>query len=148
MVNIKLSLSIILPGGVMYSQEESLKKLSKPVKNKKGKIVKKQGKPVTREVLVPDYAKNDVTEITLHTPNEENQETKLTVFTRKFKPARQVINMTEEAYEAMLSKEAPYNYRDEFGPWRKLSKNQKIKWHCIQIATSVGGEFDSFQVLD
>lgn len=104
-----------------------------------------------REVLVPDYAKNDVTTMKIETfidGSPERREEELTIFVRKSKPARQVINMTEEAYEAMLSKEAPYNYRDEFGPWRKLSKNQKIKWHCIQIATSVGGEFDSFQVLD
>lgn len=152
MTDIKLSLSIILPGGVMYSQQEALKKLRKPVRNKKGKIVKKQGKAVLCDVWVPDFAKNDVTEMTLRTSSEENpnvpQDTKLTVYTRKSKPAKQVINMTQEAYDNMLSKEAPYNYRGEFGLWKTLSKNQKIKWHCMQIAKSVGGEFDSFQVLD
>lgn len=122
------------------------------MRNKKGKIVKKQGKAVLCDVWVPDFAKNDVTEISLRTSNEENpnvpQDTKLTVYTRKSKPAKQVINMTQEAYDNMLSKEAPYNYRGEFGLWKTLSKNQKIKWHCMQIAKSVGGEFDSFQVLD
>lgn len=152
MTDIKLSLSITLPGGVMYSQQEALKKLRKPVRNKKGKIVKKQGKAVLCDVWVPDFTKNDVTEMTLRTSSEENpnvpQDTKLTVYTRKSKPAKQVINMTQEAYDNMLSKEAPYNYRGEFGLWKTLSKNQKIKWHCMQIAKSVGGEFDSFQVLD
>ena len=128
----------------MFSQEESLKELQKPVRNNKGKILKKKGQPVMRTVLVPDFAKNDSFTMKV---NDSNEEEEITVFVRKNKPAKQVINMTQEAYDYMISKEEPYGYR---GPtmWSSLKKNQRVKWHCIQIATSLGGIFDSFQVLD
>lgn len=136
----------------MFSQQESLKKLQKPVRNKKGKVVKKKGQVILQDVYVPDYAKNDVTTMKIETfidGSPEKQEEELTVFTRKSKPVKQVINMTQEAYDNMISKETPYNYRGELGPmWKNLSKNQRIKWHCMQIARSLGGEFESFQVLE
>lgn len=126
----------------MYSQGESLKTLKKPVKNSKGKVVKKKGQIVYKTVKVPSFEKNDTFTLALGPDKEET-----TVFVRKSKPAKQVINMTEDAYNAMIDKKVPYNYRDKKVPWTKLTKNQRIKWHCMQIAAQVGGIFDSFQVL-
>jgi hypothetical protein len=135
----------------MFSQQESLKRLQKPLKNKKGKIIKKNGKPIMRDLWVPDYAKNDVTKMSFRTSDKDNpnipQEEEVTIFTRKCKPAKQVINMTEAAYLGMVTKEAPYGYRGK-ASWTSLTKNQRIKWHCEQIAAQLGGTFDSFQVLD
>ena len=143
MIDVKLSLSIILPGGVMFSREESLKPLKKPVKNNKGKILKKKGETVYKTVLVPSFEKNDSFKLKL---KDAGKEVETTVFVRKCKPAKQVINICEEAYEHMISStEVPYGYK---GNWKTLSKNQKIKWHCERIAASLGGTFDSFQVLD
>lgn len=127
----------------MYSREESLKPLKKPVKNSKGKILKKNGKTIYKTVYVPSFEKNDTFKLTLGPDKEET-----TVFVRKCKPVKQVINMTEEAYLAMIDKKAPYNYKDKKIPWSTLTKNQRIKWHCMQIASQMGGMFDSFQVLN
>lgn len=142
MTDIKLSLTIILPGRVMFSQEESLKELKKPLRNSKGKIIKKRGRIVYKTVKVPAFDKNDTFTLALGPDKEET-----TVFVRKTRPVKQIINMTEEAYESMLSKFPPNNYRGKVR-WESLSKNQKIKWHCMQIAAHLGGTFGSFQVLD
>lgn len=144
MTDIKVSLSIILPGSVMFSQQESLKELQKPVRNNKGKILKKKGQPVMKTMLVPDFAKNNSFSMKV---NDGREEEEITVFVRKTKPARQVINLSEEAYNYMISKDAPYGYRGKT-MWSALSKAKKVKWHCIQIAAQLGGTFDTFQVLD
>ena len=125
----------------MYSQGESLKTLKKPVKNSKGKILKKRGQIVYKTVRVPSFDKNDTFKLTLGPDKEET-----IIFVRKSKPAKQVINMTEAAYEAMIDGKAPYGYKEKV-PWTKLTKNQRIKWHCMRIAAQMGGTFDSFQVL-
>lgn len=144
MTDVKVSLSIILPGSVMYSQEESLKALQKPVRNKKGKVLKKKGEPVLQTVLVPDFAKNDSFTIKLEEGKEVEE---VTVFVRKNRPAKQVINLTEEAYEYMISKNEPYGYQGKT-MWSALNRNQRIKWHCQRIAESLGGTFEAFKVLD
>lgn len=142
MTDVKVSLTIILPGRQMVSKEESLKSLNKVVTNSKGKAIKKNGKLMTEEQLVPDFKKNTLT--TLKVKDGKEFKT-LKVYTRKCVPAKQVINLTEEAYKHMTSNFIPSEYK---GIWSSLSPNQRLKWHCEQIAQLLGGVVDSFQILD
>ena len=143
MTNIKLSLSILLPGSTMFSEEESSKQLTKPVKNKSGKVVRKKGKVLTTTITVPDFDKHD--SFTLRLEQKGKAPEQIRVFTRKSKPARQVINMSDEAYQYMISKEQPAEFK---GTWNSLTIYQKLLWHCNRIAASLGGTVEDFQVLD
>lgn len=143
MTNIKLSLNILLPGSTMFSEEESSKQLTKPVKNKSGKVVRKKGKVLTKTYTVPDFDKYD--SFTLRLEQKGKAPEQIRVFTRKCKPARQVINMSEEAYQYMISKEQPAEFK---GAWNALTNYQKLLWYCNRIAASLGGKVESFQVLD
>lgn len=127
----------------MFSKEESSKQLTKPVKNKSGKVVRKNGKVLTKTCTVPDFDKHD--SFTLRLKHKGKVSEQIKVFTRKSKPARQVINMSEEAYQYMISKERPVEFR---GTWDALTVYQKLLWHCNRIAAILGGTVESFQVLD
>ena len=127
----KLTLNIILPGRVMYSVKEATKVLQKPVRNNKGKVLKKKGQVVLENVEVPSFEYHDTFTVTL---NEDGKEVQQKVMVRKCKPASQVINMTEDAYNAFVAPSpTPYSYPRKNVPWEKLTKNQRIKWHCEQI---------------
>ena len=62
------------------------------------------------------------------------------------KPAKQVINMSEQAYDYMVGKVKPAQYKGEVG-WGNMTVNQRVKYHAMQIADSLGGQLDSFEVL-
>jgi hypothetical protein len=67
------------------------------------------------------------------------------VFTRKNKPVKQVMRLSEEAYEYMVGSEIPPKYK---GVWKGLKPHEKLRWHCQQIADSMGGTVYDIQVLD
>jgi len=120
MSNIKVNLSILLQGSTMLSVEESTR-------------IAKDGERVI------DTHKHEKLEITVG----KGQTVK--VFTRKCKPAKQIIHLTEEAYEYMTGDNFPYQYK---GVWKALKPNEKLRWHCNRIAESLGGTVDSIMVLD
>lgn len=62
----------------------------------------------------------------------------------KSKSAKQVINITKEAYDYFISNEKPYGFK---GSWDKQSINQKINWHANRIAQYLGGSLESFQIF-
>ena len=138
MDNIKLSLTVLLPGSTMVSTEESVKQLKKAYKTKKGKTYYKT-------VLVPDWDKHDSFTIKV---TEGGREVPIEVFIRKTKSAKQVINMTQEAYDYYISAESPIGFLGGAKAWNKLTRDQKLKWHCINIAKQVGGYVSNIQVLD
>ena len=119
----------------MYSTEESVKQLKK-------QVTAKNGKTFTKEVTVPDFEKN-IRETVEY--KEAGKSITKDVFIRKTKPVKQVINLSEEAYEYMISSSYPYGFK---GSWDKLSRIQKVRWHCLQIAEGLGGKLISFHILD
>lgn len=124
MSNIKVNLSILLPGGTMLSVEESTRK------TKSGDVVM-------------DPNKHDKFELRL---NDRGKEAPITVYTRKTKKAKQVIHLCEEAYNYMTSaSEIPYAYK---GVWRGLKPHERLTWHCNRIAEQLGGTVASIQVLE
>lgn len=130
MKNIKLSLSILLPGGTMYSKQECFKNPTVKDENAKNNL---------------DLRKFNSFQIKLR--DAKKVETHR-IFVRKSKPAKQVLNLSEEAYNYFIGQEKPEKYRSELGPWNKLTKNQKITWHCNNIAENLGGTVESWEILD
>lgn len=119
MENIKVSLTIALPGSIMYSKQSCLKN-GKPDPDK-----------YNREYLKVEDGKGHF-EI-------------LTVNTRKCIPATQVININEDAYNYFISDEKPHDYRND---WKSMSKDARLYWHLTEIAKLAGGEMLDFKVLD
>lgn len=65
--------------------------------------------------------------------------------TKEDQPAKQVINMSEEAYTYMVAIK-PEKFKGEKS-WGEMTQNQRIKYHAIMIAKTLGGELESFEVL-
>ena len=142
MTTTKIRLSIVLPGSTLLSQEETCKLQTVTVKTESGHPKIKDGKIVTEEVLVPDHRKFDHFQIKVM---DKGRPETIKVSTRKSKPATQVISICEEAYREFINPNAmPYKYK---GVWSALTDNQRIMWHCQQIAEAMGGKLESFVVL-
>lgn len=119
MDNIKISLSIALPGSVLYSKESSFEN-GKPIPEKHHK-----------EFMKIEDGKGHFETITVNT--------------RKCIPAKQIINITEEAYNYFISDEKPPEYRND---WKSMSKPARLYWHLTEIAKSRGGKMIDYKVLD
>ena len=146
MIDIKLSLTILVPGADMLSKEESLKRAQVPVINKKtGRQLFKQGKPLVKEVLVEDPAKHDLNSI-LITNNKGKVVDKIIFYTRKNKTARRSMNLSREAYEYMVSDVYPEWYK--LRNWKNLNKDQRLALHLERIAQNFGGVLEDFIVYD
>lgn len=117
--NIKISLSIELPGSTMFSKEASFKNAT-PLPDKHNKEFMK--------------IKN----------GNGNLET-ITINTRKCIPAKQVINISEEAYNYFISDEKPPEYRSD---WKKMSSAARLYYHLDSIAKAMGGKMIDYKVLD
>lgn len=150
MYNIKMSLTIELPGSQLLSKQECLKQLKKPVISKRtGKQLFRNGKPVFKTVLVDDFDKCDK-----HTVKSNGQF--IHYFTRKSVPAKQHIDMSYEAYQYMTGNSFPEGYQapHDFMPnktllkkgigrtqqaWMHLSEDEKLMWHFSRIAADRHG---------
>lgn len=74
----------------------------------------------------------------------KHKKEKLVFFTRKCIPILQVINMSEEAYQYMISNEVPsFSNRST---WMKMSKEQRLVAHLNETATYLGGKLASYCV--
>lgn len=73
-----------------------------------------------------------------------NDKEVLHYFTRRSIPARQSINMTDEAYAYMTSNEVPDFSNKSL--WSKMSKMQRLEAHLKETAKSLNGELISFNV--
>lgn len=155
MSNVKISLTILVPGATMVSTQECVKQLKKPVIVKKGKYAGKQAKDrkgnlLYRKEWVPDMSKLNRHIIKVDTLDENKQHKKVpvTYFTRKGVPAKQVINLSEESYKYFTSTEVPYDYYSKSHTWENLSKKQRLEWHLNTICEDMGGKMDSYVVFN
>lgn len=117
--NIKISLSIALPGSVLFSKESSFKN-DKPDPEKHHK-----------EFMKIEDGKGHFETITVNT--------------RKCIPAKQIINISEEAYNYFISDEKPPEYRSD---WKKMSSAARLYYHLDSIAKAMGGKMIDYKVLD
>ena len=124
MNEIKVSLSIVLQGSTMYSQE--------------------QAKALEEEKVGTGYDTFSVGVESLK-DGEKNTET-ITVKTRKRKPASQSLNLSMDAYNYMVSNEAPYFVKPR--DWERLTKKQRLEAHLKRIVEELGGVSFTYAVLD
>lgn len=116
---IKVSLSVTLQGSVMYSQE--------------------QAKALEEEKVGTGYDT-----FSMRVEGKKDIQT-ITVKTRKCKPAGQSLNLSMDAYEYMIGKEAPYFVKP--GDWEKLTKKQRLEAHLKRICEELGGVSFTYAVL-
>ena len=177
MNDIKVNLTMLVPGATMMSEQECSKQLKKPVIVQKGKYASKQardkkGNPLWHYVTVPDLEKYDRHDMVVESYKEKEH---VTFYTRKSRLAKQSINMTTEAYEYFIGNEVPQGYRapKNFKPikpirshldrktkkwvegtpievqaWKAASKLQRLEWHLHSICSSMGGTLDSYTVFN
>lgn len=119
MDNIKVTANFELPGSVMYNGEDSSHYTSQS--NIIEHTVRKGKKlGIKREPIVYKV--------------------------RKCIPAIQCINLTEESYEYMTSKEVPSFSKKSV--WHRLSKNLRLTAHLEEIAGNLGGTLLNFTVYE
>lgn len=163
MYELKINLTMALPGRVIMSEQECLRKVRRPLMGKGKKankqVLDKNGNPVWVTVREPDPMKNDRHVIDL-TGKDGTEET-LVVFTRKARPASKSLNLSEESYNYFVSGEcpegfrAPRNFKPKVSPFRKsvnlqawlaMSKEERLEWHLNNICESMGGTLASYSV--
>lgn len=139
---IKINLTIELPGSQMLSKEECLKTTQKEItkKSKSGKIYKK-----TIEVQVEDWDKCDNNTLRV-TDSQSKKSEVITFHTRKNKPAAQTIKICKEAYDYMTSRECPE--WSKIGVWNQMKPIQRLELHLKRIAESLGGVVASYEVFE
>ena len=125
MNEIKVSLSITLQGGVMYSQE--------------------QAKALEKEKAGTGYDTFNMRVEGKKSDGEKDVQT-ITVKTRKSKPASQSLNLSMDAYNYMVSNEAPYFVKPR--DWERLTKKQRLEAHLKRIVEGLGGVSFTYAVLD
>lgn len=159
----KINLIMALPGRVIMSEQECLRKVRRPLMGKGKKankqVLDKNGNPVWVTVKEPDPMKNDRDIINL-TGKDGTKET-FVIFTRKARPASKSLNLSEESYNYFVSDEcpegfhAPRNFKPKVSPFRKsvnlqawlaMSKEDRLKWHLNSICESMGGTLTFYSV--
>ena len=122
---IKVSLSITLPGSVMLSQE--------------------QAKALEEEKVGTGY---DAFSMRVEGKNGDGKKDAktITVKTRKCKPAGQSLNLSMDAYDYMTGKEAPYFVKAR--DWERLTKKQRLEAHLRRIVEGLGGVSFTYAILD
>lgn len=120
MNDVKLRLSLYVPGAQMLSREESLENPEKSL---------------------------DIVKMTVNTEvNKKKPKTEvITVETRKSRLVRQNINLTLDAFLYMTGKEAPYFSTPS--QWSRMSKKERLKEHLDRIAENFNAKSYSFEVL-
>ena len=130
MVEPKLSLTLVLPGSNMVSQQVA--------ENKPEEFTEEH------KVFFKSYK------------SKKDKSPNVIVFrTRKSIPARQILKMSQEAYEAMLNEPTDAKYNKIIAKvkgklirvWDTMSEDARIKRHCALIAHDMGAIDFSFNVL-
>lgn len=129
MVEPKLSLILVLPGSIMMSQQVTE---NKPEFTEEHKMVFKGYKS-----------------------KKDKEPNVITFRTRKSIPAKQVLKMSQEAYEAMLETSTSPKYNKVVAKskgklirvWDTMSEDARIRKHCELIAHDMGAIDFSFNVL-
>jgi hypothetical protein len=143
MNEIKLNLSIELPGSTMLSKEECLKTTYKVIekKTKAGKIYEK-----TIEVKVENWDKMEKHSMRVANTNGTNPEI-ITFHTRKCKPATQSLSMSKEAYEYMIDKDSCPSWSKP-GKWAAMSEKERLEAHLQRTVEYLGGISYTYRVFE
>ena len=140
-MEVKVSLTIELPGAMMWSKEECLKTTHKVIKKetKAGKIYKK-----TNKVKVEDWDKMD--EHIMRVAGVFKTQV-ITFHTRKCKPAAQSLNISKEAYEYMIDKDSCPSWSKP-SKWAAMSEKERLEAHLQRTVEYLGGTSYTYQVFE
>lgn len=129
MDDIKLSVTVVLPGNTMMTSQECEQN---PQENYTTNFTPLFVKRLDRKTKKP-YFKKEILEFK----------------TRKCKDAQQVLRMNSDAYDNMVSTNCPDWYIPKGGisKWKKLSKEQKLLEHLTRICESFGGKSFTYNVF-
>ena len=130
MVEPKLSLILVLPGSIMISQQVA--------ENKPEELTEEN------KMLFKSYKSK-----------KDKSPEVITFRTRKSIPARQVLKMSQETYEAMLEESTSPKYNKIVAKvkgklirvWDTMSEDARIKKHCELIAHDMGAIDFSYNIL-
>lgn len=138
-MEVKVSLTIGLPGAIMWSKDECLKTTQEPITTKNGRK-----RTVTK--VVEDWDKMEKHTMRVTSPKGANPEI-ITFHTRKYKPATQSLNISKEAYEYMVDKDSCPSWSKP-GKWAVIGKKERLKAHLQKIVEHLGGTSYSYQVFE
>lgn len=124
MSDVKINASFVLPGGTLRAELPLLKK------GKKGKKEEKEEEGLYRQETIRLV-----------------KEKPIVISLREPKPAQQVLHLSYEAYNFMISDDGRLPGITQF-EWKRLSNNKKVKIHLMNIAESLGGKLESFAILE
>ena len=143
MIDVKISLTVALPGGVMVSKQACLKN----AKNNNSNLNEKQLETLFTVECCDTH--------TLFVTNDKREREKIVYHTRKSKPALQVIQLSRDAYNYFVGDEAPAGYLPDLQyskardrSWKQALTEFKIVWHLQRIAESLGGQIKEFTVFE
>lgn len=119
---IKVSLSVVLQGRTMLSQEAA-------------KALEEQG-----------LAGYDEFNIEVSDAKGQDREV-IHVKTRKSAPASQLLNISKEGYDAMTDKEN-VPYWSKAGTWAGMNAKMRLEAHLQKICESLGGTSYTYQVFE
>lgn len=127
MYEIKVNLTVELPGRTMLSKQECLKQLK-------------------NDEIVEDFDKMEEFSLRIYDP-ETNKRLTIKPRIRKCKPAIQSLNICKEAYEYMISKNStPSSIREN--TWLLMSQQSRLEYHLKEISESLGGTSFTYQVIE
>jgi len=169
MNDIKVSLTIMLQGGTMWSRQECLKDLKEPVLISKGKYAGKPKRDKKGNIIYTTKRVVDETKVDHHEVRLTDKDGKLSEIlhyhTRGAKPAKQVLPISQVAYDYFISSEVPdgYNFPRDFKPNKKLLKQgisvssqawnsqtpkQKLEWHLRRICATLNGTLGEYHIFN
>lgn len=122
MSEIKISVSITLPSGVMLTQAEA-KQLEKEKTGTGFDIIK------------------------LKVEDKKGNKDVLSIKTRKYKSCSQSINMSKEAYDYMTSKDSCLPNIKSY-MWAKMNKTQRLEAHLDLVCKALKGTSYTYKVFD
>lgn len=142
MSEIKLNLSIVLPGRTLLSKEECLKTTQKVIekKLKNGRVIKK-----TINVQVEDWSKMNKHSMKVEAKGEKPEI--ITFYTRQSRPALQVLNMSKYAYECMIDKNCCPSWVKP-SRWTAMSTKERLESHLQRTVEHLGGTSYTYQVFE
>ena len=145
-MEIKVSLTVELPGAIMWSKEECLKTTQKVIE----KTSKKTGKTYKKKVnvLVDDLDKMDkhTLRVTEHYADKKPVTETITFHTRKSKPATQSLNICKEGYNYMISAECPSWSKPKV--WNTMKPKERLEAHLQRITEGLGGTSYTYQIFE
>lgn len=141
MSEIKVSVTFSLPGRVMYNNEECTRTIKKEITKKNNKTGKSYKKII--EEQVDDWHKMDKNVINISCNGGKNN---ITVYTRKYKKAKQSINFNKDTYNYMVSNECPSF--STMSHWKRLKPIQRLEEHIRQIAEHLNATLLDYKVFE